>query len=289
VLRRTNLRENDMPYKTVLVHVDSGARAPMRVDVACRLARRFDAHLIGLHALTVIKLPGYAQVAVEGGTPLEEFQAKAAAGAARKAEEVFQRGVRAAGLAKSEWRASRGDAAEVAPVHARYADLVVIGQPNEADTSGVEPDFAERLVLAAGRPVVLIPYAGTFGEIGNRVLVAWNASREATRALTDAIPMLREAQEVHVIAFNPVGARHGEVPGADIGLYLARHGIKVNVSQQTADDVDVGNQLLSRAADLDIDLIVMGCYGHSRMKELILGGVTRTLLQSMTVPVLMSH
>jgi len=92
-----------------------------------------------------------------------------------------------------------------------------------------------------------------------------------------------------VIAFNPDAAAHGQVPGADIGLYLARHGIKVNVSQQSAEDVDVGNQLLSRAADLDVDLIVMGAYGHSRMKELILGGVTRTILESMTVPVLMSH
>jgi nucleotide-binding universal stress UspA family protein len=278
-----------MPYKTLLVHVDGGARAPLRIDVACRLARRFDAHLIGLHALTVIKLPGYARVAMEGGTRLDEFQAKAAAEAARQAEQVFTRGVSAAGVPKSEWRASRGDAVEVAPVHVRYADLVVVGQPNAADASGVEPDFAERLVLAAGRPVVVIPYAGNFAEIGKRMLVAWNASREATRALTDAIPMLREAKEVHVIAFNPTGAPHGEVPGADIGLYLARHGIKVSVSQQTAADVDVGNQLLSRAADLDIDLIVMGAYGHSRMKELVLGGVTRTIFESMTVPVLMSH
>jgi nucleotide-binding universal stress UspA family protein len=278
-----------MPYKTLLVHVDGGPRAPVRIDVAGRLARRFDAHLIGLHALTVMKLPGYAKVAMEGGAGIEDYQAKAAMAAAREAEQVFTRGVNAVGLSKTEWRTSRGDAAEVAPMHARYADLAVIGQPNPADVSGVEPEFAERLVLAAGRPVVVVPYAGNFAEIGKRVLVAWNAGREATRALTDAIPMLREAKEVHVIAFNPVVAPHGEVPGADIGLYLARHGIKVNVSQQTADDVDVGNQLLSRAADLDVDLIVMGAYGHSRMKELVLGGVTRTIFESMTVPVLMSH
>jgi nucleotide-binding universal stress UspA family protein len=101
--------------------------------------------------------------------------------------------------------------------------------------------------------------------------------------------MLREAKEVNVIAFNPKDAPHGEVPGADIGLYLARHGIKVTVSQQTAEDVDVGNQILSRAADLDVDLIVMGAYGRARMSELILGGATRTVIQSMTVPVLMSH
>jgi nucleotide-binding universal stress UspA family protein len=205
------------------------------------------------------------------------------------AEAMFKQAVKAAGVEKVEWRKSRRDATESVPVHGRYADVLVIGQPNETDASGVEPDFAERLLLAAGRPALVIPYAGDFPTVGTRVLVAWNASREATRALTDAIPILREAKQVDVIAFNPKDAPHGEVPGADIGLYLARHGIKVNVSQQTAEDVDVGNQLLSRAADLDSDLVVMGAYGHSRMKELILGGATRTVLNSMTVPVLMSH
>jgi nucleotide-binding universal stress UspA family protein len=208
---------------------------------------------------------------------------------AAAAEAMFKRAVKAGGVEKSEWRASRRDAVDAVPLHGRYADVIVIGQPNESDASGVEPDFAERLLLAAGRPVLIIPYAGEFPHIGTRVLVAWNAGREATRALTDAIPLLREADQVDVIAFNPRNAPHGEVPGADIGLYLARHGIKVNVSQQTAEDVDVGNQLLSRAADLDSDLIVMGAYAHSRMQQLILGGATRTVLESMTVPVLMSH
>jgi nucleotide-binding universal stress UspA family protein len=209
--------------------------------------------------------------------------------AAARAEEVFKKGVAATGVAKSEWRVSKRDAAHSVPVHGRYADVLVLGQPNETDGSGVEPDFAERVLLEVGRPVLIIPYAGEFPTVGTKVLVAWNASREATRALTDSIPILREAKEVNVIAFNPKGAPHGEVPGADIGLYLARHGIKVNVSQQTAEDVDVGNQILSRAADLDVDLIVMGAYGRARVSELILGGATRTVVQSMTVPVLMSH
>jgi nucleotide-binding universal stress UspA family protein len=278
-----------MPYQTILVHVDNSARAAVRIGLACRLARRFDAHLVGLHALTAVRLPGYARVAVEGGAQIAEYQAKVAADAARQARQVFERGVGAAGITKSEWRESRDDAAEVAPVHARYADLVVVGQPHADDAGGAEPDFAERLLLAGGRPLLIVPYAGEFTDVGKRALVAWNASREAARAVTDAIPLLREAQGVQVVAFNPAGADHGEVPGADIGLYLARHGIKITVSQQTAADVDVGNQLLSRAADLQADLIVMGGYGHSRLRELVLGGVTRTLFESMTVPVLMSH
>ena len=276
-----------MPYKTILVHVDNGKRSAVRLDIACRLAKLSDAHLIGLHALTVVKLPSYAMV--EGGVQVREFHERMLSESAVAAEAMFKQAVKATGVEKVEWRKSRRDAVESVPVHGRYADVLVIGQPNETDASGVEPDFAERLLLAAGRPALVIPYAGDFPAVGTRVLVAWNASREATRALTDAIPILREAKQVDVIAFNPKDAPHGEVPGADIGLYLARHGIKVSVSQQTADDVDVGNQLLSRAADLDSDLVVMGAYGHSRMKELILGGATRTVLNSMTVPVLMSH
>jgi nucleotide-binding universal stress UspA family protein len=278
-----------MPYKTILVHLDVGARTGARLDLACRLAGRFDAHLVGVHALTEIRLPGYAAVMTGQSDQLAEFQAHAAAELRERSEALFRKRVEAAGLAKTEYRASRADALAAVPLHARYADLVVAGQPDARDASGVEPDFVERLLLAAGRPVLVVPYAGSFGDAGKRVLVAWNASREATRALTDSIPLLREAEAVHVIAFDPAAAPHGEVPGADIGLYLARHGIKVTVSQQTAPDVDVGNQLLSRAADIAADLIVMGAWGHSRLQELVMGGVTQTILRSMTVPVLMSH
>jgi len=276
-------------YKTILVHLDVGARTAARLDLACRLARRFDAHLAGVHALTEIRLPPYAAVMTGQSGELAEFQAHAAVELRKRSEGVFRKCVAAAGLTKTEYRASRADALAAVPLHARYADLVVAGQPDEKDASGVEPDFVERLLLAAGRPVLIVPYVGSFADAGKRVLVAWNASREATRALTDSIPLLREAEAVHVIAFDPAAAPHGEVPGADIGLYLARHGIKVTVSQQSAPDVDVGNQLLSRAADLDADLIVMGAWGHSRLTELVLGGVTQTILRSMTVPVLMSH
>jgi len=278
-----------MAYKTILVHLDSGARTRERLDLACRFARRFDAHLVGVHALTEIRLPGYAAVMIGQKEEVGQFQARMAAELRQAAEALFAQRVAAAGVAKSEYRASAADALQVVPLHARYADLVVAGQPDEGDASGVEPDFVERLLLAAGRPVLVVPYAGDFADVGKRVLVAWNASREATRALTDSLPLLREAAAVHVIAFEPGGAPHGELPGADIGLYLARHGIKVTVSQQSAPDVDVGNQLLSRAADLDVDLVVMGAWGHSRLQELVMGGVTQTILRSMTVPVLMSH
>jgi len=122
-------------------------------------------------------------------------------------------------------------------------------------------------------------------------MIAWDAGRESARAVSDALPLLKRAKAVEVAVFNPERRRrdHGEQPGADVSLYLARHGVKVTVAQQSGADFEVGAQVLSRAADTAADLIVMGAYGHSRVRELVLGGVTRTILESMTVPVLMSH
>jgi nucleotide-binding universal stress UspA family protein len=275
-----------MTYKTLLVHVDNGPRAPVRIALALELGRRWNAHVVGLHALSVPRLPSYA--AVEGGESVREFQQKAAADLAARAKTDFEHATQASGQSV-EWRESRDDATVAVPLHARYADLVIVGQPNGAEGTGVETDFVDRVLLAAGRPVLVVPYAGRFESVGKRILVAWNASREATRAVTEAMPFLQGAAEVQVVAFNPQGAPHGDVPGADVSLFLARHGVKVTASHERGTDIDAGNLLLSRAADLDADLMVMGAYGHSRMQELILGGATRTVLSSMTMPVLMSH
>jgi nucleotide-binding universal stress UspA family protein len=280
-------KEIAMAYKTILVHLDSGKRCAARLELAIGLARRFDAHLVGLHALTVVRLPAYA--AVQAGPRVAEEQRRRAVEYATEAESAFKRAVDRAGVPGAEWRSSFDEVLEAVTLHARYADLVVIGQPEADDGSGVDPDFAHKLVLAAGRPVLAIPYAGTFGAVGKRVLLAWNASREATRATTDALPFLQAADQVVVSPVKPDRAAHGEAPGTDIGLFLSRHGVRVEVAPIQGTDLDAGNALLSRAADLSIDLIVMGAYGHSRMSELILGGVTRTMLGSMTVPVLMSH
>lgn len=276
-----------MSYKTILVHIDNGKRCKARLDVAIQMARRSDAHLVGLNALTALRLPAYA--AAEAGAVLIEAQQRAFAEQAKRAKDAFESAVRAAGLTKTEWRSSEADAVDATTLHARYADLVVLSQPHAEDLGGVEEDFAERVILACGRPVLVIPYADSFKSTGERVLVAWNATRESTRALTDAIPMLREAKEVKVIAINPQTADHGAVPAADISLYLARHGVKAEAVTDYGDDIDVGNELLSRASDYNSDLIVMGAYGHSRMRELIMGGATRTIITSMTVPVLLSH
>ncbi|MBI2961620.1 MAG: universal stress protein [Betaproteobacteria bacterium] len=276
-----------MGYKSILVHMDNSARAAARLEIAVRLARQHDAHLVGLHTLSVFSLPSYALA--EAGNSILDFQRRSAGESAQRAEAQFKKAAEGEGLPSVEWRQSFDDVLEAVALHARYVDLIVLGQTDPADDGGVAPEFPAMLTLAAGRPVLIIPYVGKFDALGKRALVAWNASRESTRAVTDAIPMLKLADTVNVVAFNPRSPDHGQVPGADIGLYLARHGLRVEVSHYRAEDIDAGNQLLSRAADLGSDLIVMGAYGHSRLRETVMGGVTRTILESMTVPVLMSH
>jgi nucleotide-binding universal stress UspA family protein len=151
--------------------------------------------------------------------------------------------------------------------------------------------FSHELVMSAGRPVLFVPYAGHFEHVGERVFVPWNASREAARAVWDGLPFLAAAQESEVVTFDPekLGLGVSDLPDPDIGADLARHGARVTVSSSPSGGVDVGSLILSRAADMAADLIVMGAYGHSRLREVVLGGATRKMLESMTVPTLMSH
>ena len=278
-----------MDYKTILVHLDRGARSAERLELGFGVAEAFGAHLVGLFALSAVWIPS-AAIAGQGDAPVER-EARRRAEQAAEAEKRFRAAAARHGGVASEYRASAGDAVGAVRLSARYADLVITGQRNraEADETGLVPGFVEELLLSAGRPVLVVPFAGSFSRMGRRVLVAWNGSREAARAVTDALPLLKRAEAVEVVAFDPQAADHGEQPGADIALWLARHGVKVTAAQQRGADIDVGMQLLSRASDRDADLIVMGAYGHSRVRELVLGGATRALLESMTVPVLMSH
>ena len=279
-----------MDYKTILVHLDCGARRSERVELAFKLADRYDAHLVGLFAVSALRMPSY--VRPDTSATLLATQERLRAEAARQAETEFRAAMARHGGVKAEWRASKTDALGAVQLNARYSDLVVIGQRDRDtdDETGIAPGFVDELALSCGRPVLLVPYAGRYSDTGKRALVAWNASAEAARAVADALPLLSLAERVDVVVFDAGSSGdHGEEPGADAALYLARHGVKATVSEYSSPHVDVGSQILSRAADTAADLIVMGAYGHSRMRELVLGGVTRTLLESMTAPVLMSR
>jgi nucleotide-binding universal stress UspA family protein len=273
-----------MSYKTILVHLDDQPRRSERLNLGFELAGRFEAHLVALFALDAARIPTYALA--EAGPVVREIEARRRKEAASAAEAEFRR-AEGAGARKAEWRVSAHDAFAAVRLSARYADLVILGQPEPEQVAARA--FAEEVLLSAGRPVLFVPYAGRFRDIGKRVLVAWNASREAARAVSDALPILAQAQSVEIVAFYPDDADHGEIAGADIALFLARHGVKAVAARQCAPDIDVGSQILSRVADSNADLLVMGGYGHSRLRELALGGATRTVLDSMTLPVLMAH
>lgn len=299
-----------MSFKTILVHVDESKHAADCIRIASEIALAENAHLIGA-AMTGVSRYLYRDQSITDNDPGLVSHMAFLRERADKALEQFEPLVQKIGVNSYEQRVIDDEAAGGICLQARYSDLVVVGQvdPGRPSTT-VLSDFVEYVLLNAGRPVLVIPYVGHFENIGKRILISWDGSKEATRAVTDAIPLLKRAEIVHVVIFNnnAKDGVHGGQPGADIALYLARHGVKVEVSvhatgtrphMQSVDNqtgeaqqffgLDIGNSLLSLASDLHVDLIVMGGYGHSRFRETMLGGVTRTLMQSMTVPVLMSH
>lgn len=275
-----------MAYHTILVHLDSGPTCAARTEIATRLAREHGSHLIGLAPTGQVQIPiDIASSLLEPGYLIasnhylrqratlacEEFEAKAAA----------------AGLSSFEARIDEADHAASVIAHARGADLAVVGQTDrDAPLGVVNRDLPEQAVLGSGRPVLVVPFAGHFKTLGHRALAAWNDSREATRAFGDALPLLQRSQQVTVMTRRAPGEPAPTLHNLE--AWLARHGVKAAFAHE-ASELDVGDLLLSRAADLDIDLIVMGCYGHSRLSERVLGGATRSLLEQMTVPVLLAH
>lgn len=275
-----------MAYKTILVHLDGHARNTVTLRVACGLAGQFGSHLASVYAL---EQPLFAAALDPGAAAALSYQVELDTQMQAKARELASSAEQESGLA-IEWRSISGNIVNNLTLHARHADLLVMTQEDRAEKLRIDPSFAASVIVGAGRPVLMVPYAGEFKSCGSSVLIAWSGTRESARAVADALPLLKKARQINVVSFNPKGdSEWGDIPGADIALWLTRHGVQVNVRQQSAEDVDVGNQILSLAADLGSDLIVMGAYGHSRTFEFVLGGVTRTLLESMTVPVLMSH
>jgi len=263
-----------------------------RIAIAAGLAERFGAHLVGLY-VNAAPVPtnrlGYYDPALLDATFRDDIERE------RRAEErvrgSFEDAVRRRTLS-AEWRSASGYPSEHAALHGRYADLIILSQldPEDPRAPLIRPR-PEDVALMAGRPILVVPYVGSFERVGQRVLVGWDASREATRAVADAMPLLATASSVTVMTIDAEATRegHGQVPGADIALHLARHGVSARVEHAVSAGIGGANTLLSRASDLEADLLVMGAYGHSRVRELLLGGTTQTVLETMTLPVLMAH
>jgi nucleotide-binding universal stress UspA family protein len=272
------------PIESVLVHLDGGRQNGARLRAARRIADRLDASITAFYAVA----PAFLDVPIEiaaGGSAAELMQEIDASRLAM-ARRVYD-GVCSEPGRPIAWAASD----EVTPIgatsrHALYADLLVLGQRDlEHGDPGVAGDFVQSVLISSGRPALVVPCASSAADIGSRVLVAWKESPQSARAVSAALPLLLVAREVHVATWSegPTDS------AAALGAWLRRHGIEARLHRQPAAGAEVGELMLSLAADCGADLIVAGCYGHTRARELVLGGATRTLLQSMTVPVLMAH
>ena len=275
-----------MGIRDILLHMEGAERDAARFAVAAELATRFDAHLVGLHVVNPYVPVAIGGPGAAGMAELQRHYMDSMRDRAGETEKAFAEMTGGAGV-PSEWRFAEGDIADTVAQHARYADIAIIGQSGDDSGASLPAELSAEVALAAGVPVLTVPYVGTFETVGRRVLVAWNGSREAVRAVHDAMPLLTTAETVIVLSVEPW--RKDALAGADIGAHLARHGVNVEAKRTAGDDIGVSDMLLNAVSDLGADMIVMGAYGHSRFRELVLGGVTHQLLGSMTVPVLLSH
>lgn len=277
-----------MAYKTILVHCDGGRGMEGHLRLALDLADRFDAHVVGLHVRQGFQAPAFTDAGLAMDTLYKTYEATSKADEAAAAA-IFRKAVGTKGYS-SEWQVTDGFADEAVSGRARYADLVILGQSDPDSPPTMTPsNLAEKVAMASERPVLVVPHVGVMKPPGRTVMLCWNDSREATRAATGALPLLVAADKVIVLLIDAANDTDREEPGIDVAEWLARHGVKVTVQRDSAAGSDVGGVILSRAADHDVDLIVMGIYGHSRMRELVLGGASRTLLASMTAPLLIAH
>lgn len=278
-----------MSYKTILVHLNDERRAEAVLEPAMALARRYNAHLIGMHVYAAlpaapISIP-YASKVIGG-----------LAGAERKAMEqiaaIFAR-MTANQPFVPEWRGLKVphvDLASVVMDHGRAADLIVAGQTDPDWDLSPLMDFPERLALESGRPVLVVPVKGQFSDVGCNVVVAWKPGRESSRAVFDALPLLTAAEKVQIVELKEGDGGEGSLaPDTTIAASLARHGVRPEVHSSVPGKGGVAQDILARVEANNADLLVLGAYGHSRFREMVFGGVTRYIARHMTVPTLFSH
>jgi nucleotide-binding universal stress UspA family protein len=273
----------------VVVFIDGRTETPGILEFAGILAKEHGARVISVFiqpeptvtpAETFARGKGMESIIEVHRAQLERIEAEH--------RSQFESIVRRHGI-RSEWRSLPYLSSEVG-VHAYYADLVVIAHPESGGQTSGPPGLAESLVLSSGRPIIMFPPRGTVSQV-RRILVAWNATRESIRAVADALPLLVRAKAVQVLVVDHERnlAGHGQEPGADIARHLTRHGAQVEVQRLSSGGKEVGRLLLSQAAAFGADLLVMGAYGHSQLREWMFGGVTRTVLYEAGLPVLMSR
>ena len=270
-----------MSLKNLMVQLDQGERTAARLALAVSIARQHQARLLGVFG----QRAQAQRVGVVASWPNEAYTEAREASKAAFAKAT-------ADLPQAEWRdINRGGDAELLrriTDLARYADMVVLGQHDEQSTAYVPPELVGEVILESGRPVLVIPYAGNFTEVGKHPLIAWNNAREAAHALNDALPLIQGCDRAHVLSFS-ARLEEGEASCDEVARHLATHGIKAKTEVILVEDFGIMDMILNRITDREADMLVMGAHGHIGFPFVSRGGGTRYILQHMTVPVLMSN
>ncbi len=274
--------------KDIVVNLTVGAPRDAAADFAISIAQTFDAHLSGVAFAYEPALP--AIMGADIPESVIEEQREDNEKAAKAAVVRFEAAAVPAGISHQSRMvtASLAGAADTFGEIARLFDLAVVGQSEQARMAPEEL-IVEGALFGSGRPMIVVPHTQRTGLKLDRVVVCWNGGRTAARALADALPFLQRAKTVEVVIIGTDADKKDEAAGADIGQHLARHGLKVEINRIVAGNLKVSRAILAHAAESATDLLVMGGYGHSRLREFILGGTTRGILKATTVPTLMSH
>ena len=275
-------------FKDIIAYLNVSKGSESIADFAVSVASTLEAHITGIAMVFVLNTPGTSM----GYLPLEKIEPRQREyeAAANTARDRFAAATARAGVSAAPQllHTSFANAANLFGSIARRFDLAIVGQA-KPDGNAVEAMISESTLFESGRPVIIVPYIQKAPIKLDRIMVCWDGSRSAARAIADAMPFLERAKNVEVVIVTNERGKRDEIEGADMGQHLARHGLKVEVTRITHGDLDVSDALLSHSMDASADFMVMGGYGHSRLREFVLGGVTRTILRTMTLPVLMSH
>jgi nucleotide-binding universal stress UspA family protein len=274
--------------KDIIVNLSVTKEGSLVGKYAVSVAAALEAHLTGVAFIydPVVPISGAGYIPAEViETQREDNETAAEAAIKSFTAATDQAGISAEPLMTSASLAGAGD--QFARMARRF-DLAIVGQA-QPEISSMEQTIGETTLFESGRPTIMVPYIQKAPFKTDNVMICWDGSRTAARALADAIPIIRKSGRVEIVIVASERGKQDEIEGADIGQHLARHGLKVDVHRISGGNIDVGDALLSHAADSGADLMVMGGYGHSRLREFVLGGVTRSIFESMTVPVLISH
>lgn len=274
--------------KQLLVHLDATRALPHRLVAARQLTQAFGATLSALYAVRA----GYLELPPLAGDPsVPVLLAELDEDRRLSARMMFGMAMSGPGPMASWSETTEEPLIPAVAQQAFYADLLVLGQRDPADpgSAGVPPDFVESLIEASGRPAIVVPHMGCPASIGRTIAIAWKQTPEAARAMAAAMPLLQRAEHVHVLTWGPDDKRAVSGRRLDLDGYLRLHGVNASLHHGGPEPAHIGEVILSTATDLGADLLVMGCYGHARAREWVLGGASRTLLREMTIPVLMAR